>query len=46
MIVFLIENIILKEHEIQALEEILVLLDATETPETLDWAYFAPFAGF
>lgn len=36
----------MKEHENQAFEEILVLLDDTETPETLDWAYFAPFAGF
>lgn len=39
-------NSILKEHENQAFEEILVLLDDTEAPETLDWAYFAPFAGF
>lgn len=31
-------NSILKEHENQAFEEILVLLDNTEAPETLDWA--------
>lgn len=39
-------NNILKEHENQAFEEILMLLDDTEIPETLDWAYFAPFDGF
>ncbi len=39
-------NIILKEHENQAFEEILMLLDDTEIPEILDWAYFAPFDGF
>lgn len=39
-------NSILKEHENKAFEEILVLLDDTETSETLDWAYFASFAGF
>lgn len=39
-------NSILKEHENKAFEEILVLLDGTETPETLGWAYFASFAGF
>lgn len=39
-------NSILKEHENQAFEEILILLDDTEVPETLDWAYFAPFDGF
>ena len=36
----------MKEHENQAFEEILILLDDTEVPETLDWAYFAPFDGF
>lgn len=39
-------NSILKEHENQAFEEILILLDDTELPETLDWVYFAPFDGF
>ena len=39
-------NSILKEHENQAFEEILILLDDTEMPETLDWVYFAPFDGF
>lgn len=39
-------NIILKEHENQAFEEILLLLDDTEIPESLDWTYFAPFDGF
>lgn len=39
-------NNILKEHENKAFEEILVLLDDTKALETLDWAYFAPFAGF
>ncbi len=39
-------NSILKERENQAFEEILILLADTEAPETLDWAYFAPFDGF
>lgn len=39
-------NSILKEHENQAFEEILLLLDDTEVPERLGWAYFAPFDGF
>ena len=39
-------NIILKEYENQAFEEILMLLDDTEIPETLDWTYFASFDGF
>lgn len=39
-------NSILKEHENQAFEEILILLGDTEVPETLDWEYFAPFDGF
>lgn len=39
-------NSILKEHENQAFEEILILLDDTEVPETLDWSYFASFDGF
>ena len=36
----------MKEHENQAFEEILILLEDTEVPETLDWSYFAPFDGF
>lgn len=39
-------NSILKEHENQAFEEILIVLDDTKMPETLDWAYFASFDGF
>lgn len=39
-------NIRLKEHENQAFEEILLLLDDTEFPKTLDWTYFVPFDGF
>lgn len=39
-------NTTLKEHENQAFEEILILLEDTEVPETLDWSYFAPFDGF
>jgi hypothetical protein len=39
-------NIILKEHENQAFEEILMILDETEVPEALDWTYFASFDGF
>ena len=36
----------MKEHENQAFEEVLILLEDTEVPETLDWSYFAPFDGF
>lgn len=39
-------NIVLKEDENQAFKEILLLLDDTELPESLDWNYFAPFDGF
>ena len=39
-------NNTLKEHENQAFEEVLILLEDTEVPETLDWSYFAPFDGF
>lgn len=39
-------NSVLKERENQAFEEILILLDDTEFPESLDWTYFAPFDGF
>lgn len=39
-------NNILKEHENRVFEEILMLLDDTEIPETLDWTYFVPFDGF
>ena len=39
-------NNTLKERENQAFEEILILLEDTEVPETLDWSYFAPFDGF
>ncbi|MBD5540957.1 MAG: hypothetical protein HDR00_07140 [Lachnospiraceae bacterium] len=39
-------NILLKEHENNAFEEILIFLDDVELPETLDWSYFAPFDGF
>ena len=39
-------NIILKEHGNQSFKEILMLLDDTELPESLDWTYFAPFDGF
>ncbi|MDO5151258.1 MAG: hypothetical protein Q4D76_17990 [Oscillospiraceae bacterium] len=39
-------NSILKKHENKAFEEILILLDDTEVPETLEWAYFASFDGF
>ena len=39
-------NTQLKEHENIAFEHILILLDAVELPETLDWTYFAPFDGF
>ena len=39
-------NTALKEHENQAFQEILLLLEDTEVPETLDWSYFAPFDGF
>ena len=39
-------NTALKEHENQAFREILLLLEDTEVPETLDWVYFAPFDGF
>ena len=39
-------NTTLKEHENQAFEEIHILLEDTEVPETLDWSYFAPFDGF
>ncbi len=39
-------NIQLKEHENIAFNEILILLDDVEIPETLDWSYFAPFDGF
>ena len=36
----------MKERENQAFEEVLILLEDTEVPETLDWSYFAPFDGF
>ena len=39
-------NSVLKERENQAFEEILILLDDTEFPESLDWTYFASFDGF
>lgn len=39
-------NNTLKECENQAFEEVLILLEDTEVPETLDWSYFAPFDGF
>lgn len=39
-------NTTLKEHENQAFQEILLLLEDTEVSETLDWSYFAPFDGF
>lgn len=39
-------NRVLKEQENQAFEEIILLLEDTEIPETLDWSYFAPFDGF
>ena len=39
-------NSVLKEHENRAFEEILMFLDDTKFPESLDWTYFAPFDGF
>lgn len=39
-------NIILKEHENATFEEILILLDDVEVPETLDWNYRSAFDGF
>ena len=39
-------NTQLKECENVAFEQILILLDDVELPETLDWTYFAPFDGF
>ncbi|MDO5147509.1 MAG: DUF3800 domain-containing protein [Eubacteriales bacterium] len=39
-------NIILKEHENAAFEEILVLLDDVEVPEALVWNYRPAFDGF
>lgn len=39
-------NGVLKEHENRAFGEILMLLNDTEFPESLDWTYFAPFDGF
>lgn len=39
-------NLTLKSRENRAFKEILILLDETEAPETLDWTYFAPFDGF
>jgi hypothetical protein len=39
-------NTMLKKHENQAFEEIILLLEDTEIPETLDWSYFASFDGF
>lgn len=39
-------NIFLKEHENQAFEEILMLLDDIVLPKSFDWTYFAPFDGF
>lgn len=36
----------LKEHENIAFEQILLLFDDVELPETLDWTYFASFDGF
>lgn len=40
------ENVQLKEVENIAFEQILILLDDVEVPETLDWSYLAPFNGF
>lgn len=39
-------NGVLKKHENQAFEEILIFINDTEFPESLDWTYFAPFDGF
>lgn len=39
-------NIQLKVQENIAFDQILILLDDVEMPETLDWSYFAPFDGF
>ena len=39
-------NMLLKEHENQAFEEILMLLDDTQVPKSLDWTYFMSFDGF
>lgn len=39
-------NTQLKERENIAFEQILILIDDVELPETLDWTYFAPFDGF
>ena len=39
-------NTTLKLYENQAFEKILILLQDTEIPETLDWSYFASFDGF
>lgn len=39
-------NSVLKEHENKAFEEILIFINDTEFPESLDWTYFAPFDGF
>ena len=39
-------NIQLKAQENIAFDQILILLDDVEMPETLDWSYFAPFDGF
>lgn len=51
--IFLVERISmnrantqLKERENSAFEQILILLDDVELPETLDWTYFALFDGF
>lgn len=39
-------HISLKEYESKAFEDILILLDDVELPETLDWTYFSSFDGF
>lgn len=39
-------NMQLKSRENNAFQEIVILLNEVELPETLDWSYFAPFDGF
>ncbi len=39
-------NIQLKKRENIAFNEMLILIDNVELPETLEWSYFAPFDGF
>lgn len=39
-------NIVLKEYENQAFEQILMILDDTEAPKSLDWTYLSSFNGF